>query len=332
MRQSAEQDGGPVLLGDLLGPAGDPLARPGQGSRLPGRGAQARALPLLPGGDVLRWKPHTLSLRRGAGRRRGGQHPELGQRRLRHPEQRRPPVPHREALGGRGGPDRRVGLRASPRLARAGGSRPRLRCVLRRAEGLFPHHGGDAPRPDERHTSSRRPCCKFDSCLDSALFRAPFPPRSTPSCSWTCAGTCPTLHRYLDLRKRMLGLPTLRYQDLYVPLVGQRRSAVRAGRGPGHHARGLRSAREGVRGGPPEGLREPLDRLPPVDRASAPAPTPPACTASTLTSSSTSTASTTTSPRSPTSRAIRCTRRSPTRTSPTRRRTTRSSWRRWRPR
>src|SRR4029079_13133009 len=30
---------------------------------------------------------------------------------------------------------------------------------------------------------------------------------------------CPTLHRYLALRKRMLGLDTLRYQDLYVPLV-----------------------------------------------------------------------------------------------------------------
>src|SRR4029079_7124301 len=29
----------------------------------------------------------------------------------------------------------------------------------------------------------------------------------------------PTLHRYLTLRKKMLGLDVLRYQDLYVPLV-----------------------------------------------------------------------------------------------------------------
>ena len=29
----------------------------------------------------------------------------------------------------------------------------------------------------------------------------------------------PTLHRYLALRKRMLGLEKLRYQDLYVPIV-----------------------------------------------------------------------------------------------------------------
>ena len=59
----------------------------------------------------------------------------------------------------------------------------------------------------------------------------------------------PTLHRYLALRKRMLGLDTLRYQDLYVPAGGERRHALRARRGARHHAGRAGAAGQGVHRG-----------------------------------------------------------------------------------
>jgi oligoendopeptidase F len=61
---------------------------------------------------------------------------------------------------------------------------------------------------------------KFDSCVESALFRNAIPPAVYTQLLSDVRRNLPTLHRYLDLRRRMLGLPALRYQDLYVPLVG----------------------------------------------------------------------------------------------------------------
>jgi oligoendopeptidase F len=61
---------------------------------------------------------------------------------------------------------------------------------------------------------------KFDSCLDAALFRGAIPTAVYTQLLLDVRRNLPTLHRYLDLRRRMLGLPALRYQDLYAPLVG----------------------------------------------------------------------------------------------------------------
>ena len=61
---------------------------------------------------------------------------------------------------------------------------------------------------------------KFDSCVEAALFRSAIPPAVYTQLLSDVRRNLPSLHRYLDLRKRMLGLATLRYQDLYVPLVG----------------------------------------------------------------------------------------------------------------
>jgi oligoendopeptidase F len=60
---------------------------------------------------------------------------------------------------------------------------------------------------------------KFDSCLDAALF-----PNNVPTSVYSqliadVHANLPTLHRYLKLRQRMMGLDTLRYEDLYAPLV-----------------------------------------------------------------------------------------------------------------
>ena len=60
---------------------------------------------------------------------------------------------------------------------------------------------------------------QFDTALAAALFQDNIPPAVYKQLLADVHRSLPTLHRYLALRKRMLGLETLRYQDLYVPLV-----------------------------------------------------------------------------------------------------------------
>jgi len=60
---------------------------------------------------------------------------------------------------------------------------------------------------------------RFDSCLEASLFRDAIPTAVYTQLLADVRRNLPTLHRYLALRKRMLGVPTLRYQDLYVPVV-----------------------------------------------------------------------------------------------------------------
>ena len=59
----------------------------------------------------------------------------------------------------------------------------------------------------------------FDTALEAALFQDNIPTKVYKQLLADVHRSLPTLHRYLALRKRMLGLETLRYQDLYVPLV-----------------------------------------------------------------------------------------------------------------
>ena len=59
----------------------------------------------------------------------------------------------------------------------------------------------------------------FGSTLESALFRDAIPPAVYRQLVADVRRSLPTFHRYLALRKRMLGLEKLRYQDLYVPMV-----------------------------------------------------------------------------------------------------------------
>jgi oligoendopeptidase F len=59
----------------------------------------------------------------------------------------------------------------------------------------------------------------FDSSLEAALFNNAIPPAVYRQLLADVRRSLPTLHRYLALRKRMLGLEKLRYQDLYVPIV-----------------------------------------------------------------------------------------------------------------
>ena len=59
----------------------------------------------------------------------------------------------------------------------------------------------------------------FDSALQAALFQDNIPALVYKQLLSDVHRSFPTLHRYLALRKRMLGLDVLRYQDLYVPMV-----------------------------------------------------------------------------------------------------------------
>jgi oligoendopeptidase F len=59
----------------------------------------------------------------------------------------------------------------------------------------------------------------FASALDAALFRNAIPTAVYRQLVGDVRRSLPALHRYLDLRRRMLGLDALRYEDLYVPLV-----------------------------------------------------------------------------------------------------------------
>jgi oligoendopeptidase F len=59
----------------------------------------------------------------------------------------------------------------------------------------------------------------FGSTLESALFRDAIPPAVYRQLVADVRRSLPTFHRYLALRKRMLGVEKLRYQDLYVPMV-----------------------------------------------------------------------------------------------------------------
>jgi oligoendopeptidase F len=60
---------------------------------------------------------------------------------------------------------------------------------------------------------------KFDSSLAAALFRDNIPTEIYTQLIADVHRSLPSLHRYLKLRQRMMGLDSLRYQDLYAPLV-----------------------------------------------------------------------------------------------------------------
>ena len=70
----------------------------------------------------------------------------------------------------------------------------------------------------QAHEFSRK-MRKFDSSVDEALFADAIPPQVYTQLISDLHANLPTLHRYLKLRKRMMGLDTLGYEDLYAPIV-----------------------------------------------------------------------------------------------------------------
>jgi oligoendopeptidase F len=62
---------------------------------------------------------------------------------------------------------------------------------------------------------------KFPDTLSTALFDASIPTAVYTQLVADVRRSLPALHRYLKLRQRMMGLETLRYQDLYAPITGR---------------------------------------------------------------------------------------------------------------
>ena len=60
---------------------------------------------------------------------------------------------------------------------------------------------------------------KYNSCLEAALFNSNVPETVYRQLISDVHENLPTLHRYLKLRKRMMGVDQLRYEDLYAPIV-----------------------------------------------------------------------------------------------------------------
>jgi oligoendopeptidase F len=60
---------------------------------------------------------------------------------------------------------------------------------------------------------------KFDSCVEAALFPFSVPPSVYKQLLAGVHENLPTLHRYLRLRQKLMGVETLRYEDLYAPII-----------------------------------------------------------------------------------------------------------------
>jgi len=61
----------------------------------------------------------------------------------------------------------------------------------------------------------------YKSCVEAALDENAIPTAVYEQLIQDVHKNLPTLHRYLNLRKQMMGLTSLRYEDLYAPLVKQ---------------------------------------------------------------------------------------------------------------
>jgi oligoendopeptidase F len=62
---------------------------------------------------------------------------------------------------------------------------------------------------------------KFDTCLEAALYNDNIPTTVYRQLIADVHANLPTLHRYLKLRARMMGLTDLGYEDLYAPIVNE---------------------------------------------------------------------------------------------------------------
>ncbi len=60
---------------------------------------------------------------------------------------------------------------------------------------------------------------KYGSCLEAALFNSNVPTKVYTQLVKDVHANLPTLHRYLKLRQKMMGLQDLGYEDLYAPIV-----------------------------------------------------------------------------------------------------------------
>ena len=216
MKQSAEELA-TAFSAAAPGCARDPDAGPRQGAQLPRAGAEARALSHVPGGDAAA-KPHTLgapeeqiAAEAGELERAGGEvHGVLSNADLPYPTIK-------------------LSTGETVRLDPSAFTLHRQARVARRSRKVFSAFFGALKTYERTMGATLAAAVKahlfekrvrhFDSALEAALFPDNIPVAVYKQLLADVHRSLPTLHRYLTLRKRMLGLDDLRYQDLYVPLV-----------------------------------------------------------------------------------------------------------------
>jgi oligoendopeptidase F len=105
------------------------------------------------------------------------------------------------------------------RASRAGEDRDRVFAAFFGAVKSYERTIGAALYGTARGHVFEKKIRSFGSAMESALFRDNIPPAVYRQLLADVSRNLPAFHRYLALRKRMLGVDRLRYQDLYVPLV-----------------------------------------------------------------------------------------------------------------
>ncbi len=94
--------------------------------------------------------------------------------------------------------------------------------VFRAFFGAYQKFAGTYGASLSEHVQSHifdRDVHKFGSCLEDALFQSNIPVSVYHQLIADVNRNLPTLHRYLKLRRRMMGVDQLRYEDLYAPVV-----------------------------------------------------------------------------------------------------------------
>ncbi len=169
--------------------------------------------------DILRRKPHTLSPAEEGIAARSGSLASAGEAFYSIFTNADFPYPEVDAFHRREGPARRVGLHQVPRFLEPRG--PRRRCSMHSG----PATGSSSGRSARRCTPRSRRICSTGTSTSSrvrstpALFEYAIPTAVYRQLIADVHANLPTLHRYLELRQRMMGLDKLGYEDLYAPIV-----------------------------------------------------------------------------------------------------------------
>jgi oligoendopeptidase F len=90
-------------------------------------------------------------------------------------------------------------------------------------------------QPRLRRTYISRAAHKFNSAVEAVLFGNGVPVPVYEQLIEAVHEKLPVLRRYLDMRKRALGVDTLEMYDLYVPMIAScvYRHVIRRGKGAG---------------------------------------------------------------------------------------------------
>ena len=101
---------------------------------------------------------------------------------------------------------------------------------------------------------------KYGSGLEASLDGANIPTSVYMRLIEGVGRNLPTFHRYLKLRKRMMGVGELHYYDLYAPLVASVELKFSVEDSEKKYSRGARAAGAGVCGRREAGVQRALDR------------------------------------------------------------------------